>query len=127
MKKEMFVVTLIVMCLAIYGISFAADTKESKGSMMGKGAMQCDEMKSDVKLDESKTMYHGMMMKHMIQKEMVATEGGGVIILVGNKLIKYDRDLNLAKEVEIKIDSEATMKQMKEHCEMMKECGMDEE
>ena len=33
MRQEIFVVTLTVMCLAIYGISFAADTNEAKDSM----------------------------------------------------------------------------------------------
>lgn len=37
-------------------------------------------------------------------RTMVASEDGGVIILAGNKLMKYDKDLNLVKEVEIKIE-----------------------
>jgi len=112
MKKAVFVVTLTAMCLAIYGISFAADTNEVKGSMMG---------------GKDKMMHHGMMMKKMMQKEMVATPDGGVIVMAGNKLMKYDKDLNLVKEVEIKVDMEAMMKKMKECSEMMKKCGMDKE
>ena len=35
--------------------------------------------------------------------QMVATDEGGVIVLAGNKLMKYDADLNLVKEVELKM------------------------
>ena len=34
---------------------------------------------------------------------MVATGDGGVIVLAGNKLMKYDADLGLVKEVEVKM------------------------
>lgn len=36
------------------------------------------------------------------KETVVATSDGGVVILAGPKLIKYDKDLNLVKEVEIK-------------------------
>ena len=39
----------------------------------------------------------------MSKAQMVATDEGGVIVLVGPKLMKYDADLNLIKEVEIKM------------------------
>lgn len=47
----------------------------------------------------------GMYWKHMImgKASMVSTDKGGVIVLAGNKLMKYDADLSLVKEVEIKM------------------------
>ena len=42
-----------------------------------------------------------MNMMGFMPKQMVATTDGAVIILAGNKLLKYDKDLNLVKEVEI--------------------------
>ena len=53
------------------------------------------------------------MMGKMMDKKIVATRDGGVVVLLGNKLIKYDAKLNLVKEAEIKVD-------MKECCPMMK-------
>ena len=47
---------------------------------------------------------------------MVATKDGGVVVMVGNKLFKYDRNLNLVKETEIKIDFMAMKKEFKERC-----------
>ncbi len=46
-------------------------------------------------------------MKHMMgmmggKESLVATSDGGVVVLAGPKLIKYDKDLNLVKEVEMK-------------------------
>ena len=37
----------------------------------------------------------------MGKAQMVATDEGGVIVLAGRKLMKYDADLNLVKEVEL--------------------------
>ena len=39
----------------------------------------------------------------MSKAQMVATDEGGVIVLAGNKLMKYDADLNLVKEAEIQM------------------------
>ncbi len=39
----------------------------------------------------------------MGKASMIATDDGGVIVLSGNKLMKYDGDLNLVKEVDIKM------------------------
>jgi hypothetical protein len=38
-------------------------------------------------------------------KQMVAV-GDGIVVLVGNKLIKYDKNLNVVKEVQVKMDHE---------------------
>jgi hypothetical protein len=63
----------------------------------------------ETKKDEMPGM--GMPMPGMGQKDcsmvgkvqMVSTDEGGVIVLTGNKLMKYDADLNLVKEVEVKM------------------------
>jgi len=70
----------------------------------------------------------GPMMQGMMQKTVVATTDGGVIVAAGNKLMKYDKDLNLVKEVEIKIDMAAMkehMQKMQENCPMMQGMGGD--
>lgn len=43
---------------------------------------------------------------------MVGTKDGGVILLVGKKLMKYDQDLNLVKEVDVKMPACEMMKKM---------------
>jgi hypothetical protein len=61
----------------------------------------------------------GMMKMGMMEKpQMVASNDGGVIILAGHKLYKYDKNLNLVKEVDLK--TEGGMCPMKD---MMKENG----
>jgi hypothetical protein len=83
-------------------------------------------MKKDMKKGMMCPMHCGMMMK-----KMIATSDGGVIVMAGKKLIKYDKDLNLVKEVEIKMDMEKMMKdcpmcqEMMEHHNKMKGKGME--
>ena len=43
-------------------------------------------------------------MKGMMIHNMVATADGGVVMISGDKLIKYDKDLNIVTEVEVKGD-----------------------
>ena len=47
---------------------------------------------------------HGCMAERHIKGkgEMIAAQDGGVIVMKGNKLYKYDKDLNLTKEVKLK-------------------------
>jgi hypothetical protein len=64
---------------------------EHDGSMMGGMGSKVGKM-------------DGKMMKWGKTAQMVAASDGGVIILKRNKLMKYDKDLNLVKEVELKPD-----------------------
>jgi len=43
-------------------------------------------------------------MRPMMGRQMVATSDGGVIVMAGDKLFKYDKNLNLVKETEINIE-----------------------
>lgn len=82
------------------------------GGMMGKGMM-----------DKGGMMDGKMMgMCAMMQKQVIATSDGGVVIVTCNKLTKYNKDLNVVKEVELKMDMEGMQKMMnnmKSMCPMM--------
>ena len=58
-----------------------------------------------------------MMMGKMMERDIVATSDGGVVVLVGNKLLKYDKNLDLKAEAEVKVDKECLKK-------MMRDCPM---
>jgi hypothetical protein len=64
-------------------------------------------------------MEHGMMMQFFSPREIVALPDGGVIVVAGSSLMKYDKDLNLVKATMVKLDStqvNETMKQMMKYC-----------
>jgi hypothetical protein len=107
MRKYIVVALLAVLVLGIAAVSFAADDNV-KCPMMAKGdkgGMIC------------MCPMHGMMMKSAIEKEMVATEDGNIVVMAGNKLMKYDKNLNLLKETEIKTNAkEICDKMCKEMC-----------
>jgi len=107
------VIVAIMFCSAI---AFAQDSSEKKEPTT--------EEKTNEKQMEKERM-GGMVMQMMgaMQKQMVATNDGGVIVLVGNKLLKYDKDLNLVKEVELKTGVELKMDvgSMQEMMKNMKE------
>lgn len=113
MKNLASVVVLAVLFFSVSVVSFAEETGGVKGHMTGKGMMMEEEKEGRAK--DMRAM-HGMMMKQMMKKSIVATKDGGVVVMVGKKLLKYDRNLNLVKEAEIKVD----MSKMKE---MMKKKG----
>jgi len=64
-----------------------------------------------------------MQMVGAMQKQMVATNDGGVIVMIGNKLLKYDKDLNLVKGVELKtgVELKIDVGSMQEMMKSMKE------
>lgn len=113
MKKIFFVLLAAVICMSFLSVSFARDVGEKKWDK--KDSINCP-------------MCHmGKMM--MKGEELLATQDGGVVLMRGNKLIKYDAQLNLVKETEVKIDMEAmckAMEEMKKNCPMCnKECFED--
>lgn len=117
--------------ILIAGILFIATGFSSLSFAQGNTGMKCDKSMTGKDMMKSNMMAKGemmgkspmqaMLMKAMMEKSIIATTDGGVIVLVGNKLIKYDKNLNVMKEVEIKIDMEAMQKDM---MEMMKKCPM---
>lgn len=121
--KKIILVNIVSMILMIQSFAYAqgpqgtTEGKGMKGSMMGNKGMK-------MKQEKMMGMYPGMgMMRWMLGGQMVATKDGGIIVMMGNKLLKYDKDLNLKKEVEIKIDMEKVQKMMmrwQEECPMYK-------
>lgn len=115
MKKAISL--LLVMLFLIPALAFSYDKGEKGEYRMGKGMMRSK---------ASKMGMMGMMMK----KQMVSTPEGGVIVISGNKLLKYDKDLNLVKEVEIKMDIDSMknmMDKIKEECPRYKQGTEDKE
>jgi len=50
------------------------------------------------------------MMGPMMGKSIIATEDGGVVVMIGDKLMKYDKNLVFVGETKIKMDFECTEK-----------------
>ena len=117
MKKNTWIMMLVVL-LAGASLVYAEGMKGGmmKEGMMGKGMM-------DGEMMGCKMMGMCPMMNSMMERSVVATSDGGVIVVMGNKLTKYDKDLNVVKELELKTDMEGMqkmMENMKVTCPMMK-------
>ena len=111
---------VIIMGVLVFGIAGIVLAQEMKGEMMDGGTMGKGMMGKGMMM--KKGMMGPMMMHGMMNKSsMVATSDGGVIVLSGNKLTKYDKNLNVIKEVQIKPDEEMQkmMQDMMEKCPMM--------
>lgn len=117
MKKTGFLIVAL-------GVSVLMGTFCSAEEMNG---MQDKEpgMKKGMMMDKKMMMGKKMMMCPMMMKGMeksvVATSDGGIVVLAGNHLAKYDKDLNLVRELDMKVDMEAMQKEM---AGMMKMCSM---
>ena len=57
----------------------------------------------------------------MMERQMTALEDGGIVVLAANQLIKYDSNLDLVKQTELKVDMQQMQEQMKK---MMQNCPM---
>jgi hypothetical protein len=105
MRKAVGIVSFVTMFLMVSLGAFAQEVAKPTDTTVVKTekiAGKC--CKGDKEMKEG--FMPQMMMGHMMTKQMVATSDGGVIVLVGNKIIKYDKNLNLVKETEIKMDME---------------------
>ncbi|MDD4894605.1 MAG: hypothetical protein PHW54_04745 [Candidatus Omnitrophica bacterium] len=98
-KAKVFIFAVIVLaCSSI--VVFAQEPAEEKKEP----AAQEKTAAKEALQERMGTM--AMQMMGSMQRQMVATSDGGVIVLAGEKLVKYDKDLNLVKEVEIKREVE---------------------
>lgn len=104
MKRIACMVVLTSLVLTASTISFAQGQEQMGGQqqMMGQQQQMGQGMGQGMK---------GGMMHGMMSGQMVAASDGGVIVMMGNKLYKYDKDLNLKKEVEIKMQKKEAPQQ----------------
>ena len=115
MKKAGFVIFTGILFAGIsFGsLCFAEDMPATMEQ--GPGMMKMQGKMKDGKMDQKRAM----MMKRMMKPTLVATSDGGVVVVTGNKITKYDQDLNLVKEADLKMDPMGMMMNMK-NCPMMK-------
>lgn len=110
--KLFFIGSLIVFMVTaapyMYGEDKSITGRMDDGMMMDKYAPKSDMSK------HQEMMQQGMMMHMMMMKEVVPTADGGVVVLMGDKLFKYDKNLELKKETELKIDWDRMQKMMQE-------------
>jgi hypothetical protein len=121
MKQRIGMIVVAILVLFL-GFAFADDMAQNKTETQP--AMQMPAMKeSDMKCCQG-MMKEGMMgkgmmgkgmMGSMMEKKIVATQDGGVVIWSGNKLTKYDKNLALVKEVELKDDMAQMQQKMMEN------------
>ena len=123
MMKRLLIVAVPLALLAMvgsYGVLAQQDaqTSQQPSGMMGRGmgmTGQGGQMQGCAMC--------GMMTGAMMMKTMTATPDGGVIVAVGNRLIKYDNQLNVVKDTEMKVDMNqmfSSAQKMMENCPMCK-------
>lgn len=94
MRKLTYLIITVTAVSLSAGSVFA---DKMKGGMMEGGKDGKGREKGMMKMMHK---MHGMMRS----PTMVASNDGGVIVLTGNKLYKYDKNLTLVKEAEIKME-----------------------
>ena len=99
MKRIVYLVIGMAFILSSTSVCLAQMGGKEQGKMMGK-CMKGEKM----------CPMHGC---GMMGRKMLATSDGGIVVMICNKLYKYDKDLNLKKEVEIPVDKDQ-MRKMKE-------------
>lgn len=105
MKKVLFL-SLTILASVLIGSSFSS--AQMHGSMRG-------EMKG---MKDMEMMSKCPMCKMKMEKKVVATSDGGVVILMGTTLAKYDKNLKLVNEVTLECKDGCDKKGMK-MCPMM--------
>jgi len=108
MKKRLFIF-MGMLCAVVFVLPLSVQADEAKGMMNGDG-----HAKGMMMGDGAMMGGHDMMMKHgMGGPSLVATSDGGVVVLSGCTLTKYDKNLKEVKEVQLKCGM------MKKGCPMM--------
>jgi hypothetical protein len=107
-------VTVVIVGFTLQGCSSATTASEP----CAKAGMPCP---MHGKMGKEQMPCMCPMCQMMMRPTIIATSDGGVVVMVGNKLMKFDKDLNLVKETKIKIDIEGMEKPM---LQPGKECPM---
>ena len=118
---------VVIILAAVIAFVAVDQTRAMAGKQEEPKEMKCKGMMHEEMMEHREMMgkmmpqmcpMHTMMCQGMMKKEIIATQDGGAIVMACNKLYKYDKDLNLVKEVELKADQDMKEKMQ----QMMKEC-----
>jgi hypothetical protein len=107
----------VLICVGVVVVGFSAVARAEDPKTDKQDSIMTQKDMNTGGMAECGMMGPGKMMgmcPMMMGKSMVASSDGGVIVLAGNKLQKYDKDLMLIKEVEIKMDMSLMQKKMME-------------
>jgi hypothetical protein len=115
-----------VVLAALLGLFFssfaqAQDQTGQTGGTMGGQMINQGQMMNQGQMSPYGPRHLGMM-AGLMGGSMVATSDGGVVLFVGQKLMKFDKNLKLVKEVEVKIDIAALQKTMQEMWQNCPQC-----
>jgi len=93
MRKLLITITGMALVAGTITLCFAQGGGMRRGAMGEQGMMMGKEKMMAM------CPMHGMMMESMMAKSITATGDGDIVVMAGDKLIKYDKNLNLVKEV----------------------------
>jgi hypothetical protein len=106
----------LAVALVVVGLAYWAGAADAPAAK--EAGMHMEMMKDGMKDGMMGGMCPGHMMmgKMMMSCQMVAMPDGDVVVMMGTKLTKYDKNLAVIKEVEMKVDTDAMMKKMMDMC-----------
>jgi hypothetical protein len=108
MKKGIVAVACLALVVICYAVAQAQGPALSPQDAMRLGS------RSSQTVDKRAMMAGMSQIMGLMQRQIVATTDGGVVILVGNKLLKYDKDLKLVKEADVTADPSALLQSLME-------------
>ena len=110
--------TLAVLLLAA---PFAHGDMHKKGEMMKDEKTKQSAMMDSVDCCKMHAMHNkGPGKMGMMHRQVIATEDGGIVVVMGNMVMKYDAELSLVVKTRIEMSDEDMHHMMKQHERMMK-------
>ncbi len=105
MKKKIFLILTLVMVVMISlgTSSFAQNTKgvgNTRNAVPSKTVVRAP--MTQLRAPLFLPMWE--IYQAIKEKTVTPTADGGIVVVLGNQMIKYDKDLNIVREAEIKID-----------------------
>ena len=101
MKKLLVICVSVILCVAFSVSCFAQAPAQKKAPAQ---VMQRRPQQRPQAMTQQRQL-ENMMRMFIATSKIVATTDHGVVVMVGNKLYKYDRGLRLIKEVEVELDA----------------------
>ena len=110
MKKMMFLVLIVALFVGVPSGYSLFEKNTGDNSKQGKNMPPTGMKREGVGSTAARPaismdlMQNMMVMQAMKERSIVATSEGGMVVIIGNQMVKYDKDLNVVKEAELKID-----------------------
>ncbi|MDG5816735.1 hypothetical protein QA601_16680 [Chitinispirillales bacterium ANBcel5] len=119
MRKKLYTLTVLLFSAVTLFAQHPHSPEDDNGAHPRRGPGMHDEAHNERMMG---MMMMGMCPMHTLQPQVIPTDDDGIVVVIGNRIVKFDSDLNQVEEVTVELSTQEMQQIIRQRAEMMNIC-----